>query len=111
VGVVFLDTVGNNEDQSWVAACRDCGETMSGNDAPRELGVTAWTGETPNGFDESHDLEEDTSQIHPCRRCRGSGIDPEYHRRFTTGGHDERPCRECGGTGERVEVEDESPTP
>jgi DnaJ-class molecular chaperone len=37
----------------------------------------------------------------PCRRCSGTGIDPGYHRRFTSGGHDERPCRDCGGTGER----------
>jgi hypothetical protein len=52
-GVVFLDMVGNNDDQSWVATCRDCGETKRGNDAPRELGITAWTGTAPD--DDSDD--------------------------------------------------------
>lgn len=37
----------------------------------------------------------------PCRRCSGTGVDPDYSRRYTTGGHDERICRDCNGTGER----------
>lgn len=32
-----------------------------------------------------------------CRRCRGTGIDPDAHHRYTTGGHDDRRCRECNG--------------
>jgi hypothetical protein len=31
----------------------------------------------------------------------GTGVDPEYSRRYTTGGHHERMCRDCNGTGER----------
>jgi hypothetical protein len=46
-GVVFLDVVGNNDDQRWVATCRVCGQTRRGDDAPSELGITAWRGERP----------------------------------------------------------------
>jgi hypothetical protein len=51
--------------------------------------------------DEENEDDESSPDPRQCRRCKGSGVDPEYHRRFTSGGHDERPCRECGGTGER----------
>ena len=47
------------------------------------------------------DREDADAQAPPCRRCHGTGVDPRYHRRFTTGGHDERTCRGCAGTGER----------
>ena len=43
--VVFLDMVGNNNDQSWIATCPECGLTERGDEAPRELGVEQWTGE------------------------------------------------------------------
>jgi DnaJ-class molecular chaperone len=36
-----------------------------------------------------------------CRRCRGSGIDPDLRQRYTTGGHNDRSCEACAGTGER----------
>ncbi len=34
-----------------------------------------------------------------CRYCKGSGIDPRSHHRFTTGGHDDRRCPRCDGQG------------
>jgi hypothetical protein len=34
-----------------------------------------------------------------CRYCKGSGIDPKSHHRFTTGGHDDRRCPRCDGQG------------
>lgn len=36
-----------------------------------------------------------------CRRCRGSGVDPDLKQRYTTGGHNDRSCKECNGSGER----------
>jgi DnaJ-class molecular chaperone len=36
-----------------------------------------------------------------CRRCRGSGTDPDLRQRYTTGGHNDRSCEACAGTGER----------
>jgi hypothetical protein len=50
---------------------------------------------------DDRDKPEGDDPVRPCGRCAGSGVDPAYHRRFTSGGHDERPCSECGGTGER----------
>lgn len=35
-----------------------------------------------------------------CRRCRGSGIDPDLKSRYTTGGHNDRSCKACNGDGE-----------
>jgi hypothetical protein len=32
-----------------------------------------------------------------CPVCRGTGIDRTLHRRYTSGGHDDRTCRECLG--------------
>ena len=34
-----------------------------------------------------------------CRKCKGSGIDPQSHHRYTTGGHDDRSCPACNGEG------------
>jgi Cytochrome c554 and c-prime len=36
-----------------------------------------------------------------CRRCHGSGIDPETQYRYTSGGRDDRSCKQCHGTGEK----------
>lgn len=36
-----------------------------------------------------------------CRKCRGSGVDPKANYRHTSGGHDDRSCSACNGTGER----------
>lgn len=38
---------------------------------------------------------------HPCRRCKGSGVDPDLNERSTSGGHDDRSCKACGGEGVR----------
>jgi len=35
----------------------------------------------------------------PCRRCRGSGIDPDLEFRYTCGGHNSRDCKDCFGEG------------
>jgi hypothetical protein len=32
-----------------------------------------------------------------CPVCRGTGLDKSAHRRYTTGGHDDRSCLRCGG--------------
>lgn len=34
-----------------------------------------------------------------CRRCRGTGIDPDLKQRYTTGGHNDRSCSACYGDG------------
>lgn len=34
-----------------------------------------------------------------CRVCNGSGIDPKSHMRYTSGGHDDRSCWRCNGSG------------
>lgn len=38
-----------------------------------------------------------------CRNCKGTGIDPKTHYRYTSGGHDDRSCPECNGDGIRGE--------
>lgn len=32
-----------------------------------------------------------------CPVCKGTGLDKTAHRRYTTGGHDDRSCRRCHG--------------
>ena len=32
-------------------------------------------------------------------RCKGSGIDPDSHYRYTSGGHDDWSCQDCNGEG------------
>ena len=39
------------------------------------------------------------NKVKICRRCKGSGIDPDTHYRYTSGGHDDRSCKECNGEG------------
>lgn len=41
----------------------------------------------------------------PCRRCGGSGEDPDAHHRYTSGGKDDRRCKKCNGDGTIVEEE------
>jgi DnaJ-class molecular chaperone len=36
-----------------------------------------------------------------CRVCKGSGIDPKLHFKYTSGGHDDRSCEACNGEGIR----------
>ena len=40
---------------------------------------------------------KETTNRRRCPVCKGSGIDPTLNRRYTTGGHDDRSCRECHG--------------
>jgi len=44
----------------------------------------------------------------PCRRCGGSGEDPDTHYRYTTGGRDDRRCKKCNGDGMIEEETNES---
>src|SRR5262252_5396549 len=37
--------------------------------------------------------------LKPCRRCRGSGTDPDLPQRYTCGGHHDRSCKGCNGEG------------
>ena len=47
-----------------------------------------------------------------CPACRGTGIDKTLHRPYTSGGHDERPCKQCNGDGYINTSDDrESPSP
>ena len=32
-----------------------------------------------------------------CPVCKGTGLDKTSHRRYTTGGHDDRSCPRCHG--------------
>jgi hypothetical protein len=32
-----------------------------------------------------------------CPACKGTGLDKSAHRRYTTGGHDDRSCPRCNG--------------
>jgi DnaJ-class molecular chaperone len=32
-----------------------------------------------------------------CPACHGTGLDKTAHRRYTTGGHDDRSCSRCQG--------------
>ncbi|QDV52137.1 hypothetical protein [Gimesia fumaroli] len=32
-----------------------------------------------------------------CPVCKGTGLDKTAHRRYTTGGHDDRSCSSCHG--------------
>ena len=32
-----------------------------------------------------------------CPACHGTGLDKGSHRRYTTGGHDDRSCSQCHG--------------
>lgn len=34
-----------------------------------------------------------------CRYCKGTGIDPKLHYRYTSGVKDEKPCPKCEGQG------------
>ena len=38
-----------------------------------------------------------------CNLCRGSGINPKTHHRYTCGTHDDRRCPRCDGVGEEEE--------
>jgi hypothetical protein len=50
--VVLGGNMGDNDDQSWVATCRECGHTERGDDAPNEIGIFSWSGEPPLGNSE-----------------------------------------------------------
>lgn len=32
-----------------------------------------------------------------CPVCKGTGLDKKQHRRYTSGGHDDRRCPQCNG--------------
>jgi DnaJ-class molecular chaperone len=40
---------------------------------------------------------DEKSHVRICPDCNGTGQDKSLHRRFTSGGHDDRRCERCNG--------------
>ncbi|GEM_PF-3725272 len=46
---------------------------------------------------EEQKKNEDRRPGRICPVCKGTGLDKTAHRRYTTGGHDDRSCSYCHG--------------
>ncbi len=43
------------------------------------------------------EMDEESVKRTRCPKCRGTGIDPSLHQRYTSGGHNDRACPLCNG--------------
>lgn len=80
--------MGHSPESAWSLACEEF-------PLPRSSSRTTLTKHPEQSA--TPDSMKKQKQRRICPACKGTGLDPASHQRYTTGGHDDRSCPRCHG--------------